>query len=57
MCFEVRCCSSVLGILEALYTMHALEAMALLSGTVKEVVFAFALISNLDIRFEETIYC
>jgi hypothetical protein len=57
MCFEVRCCSSVLGILEAPYTTHALEAVALLCGTVKEVVFVFALISNLDIGFEETVYC
>jgi len=37
--------------------MYALEAFALLRSTLKEMVFAFALISNLDFRFEEAIYC
>ncbi len=54
--FEIRCCSAVLRVLEALNAMYALEAFALLHSTLKEMVFAFALISNLDFRFEEAIY-
>jgi hypothetical protein len=37
--------------------MYALEASALLCGTLKEVVFAIALISDLDIRFKKAVYC
>jgi hypothetical protein len=37
--------------------MYALQASALLRSTAKEVVFAIAVVSDLDIRFEEAIYC
>lgn len=57
MWFEIRCRSSILGILEAPNTMYALQASALLRSTAKEVVFAIAVVSDLDIRFEEAIYC
>jgi hypothetical protein len=53
---EIRCCSTVLQILEALNAMYALEAFTFLCSTAKEMVFAFAVISNLDIWFEEAIY-
>jgi len=56
MTLEIRCGSVVLQILELLNTMYALEAFTLLCSTVKEVILAFIIISDLDIRFEEAIY-
>ena len=57
MTLEIRCGSVVLQILELLNTMYALEAFTLLCSTVKEVILVFTVISDLDIGFEEAIYC
>jgi hypothetical protein len=56
MTLEIRSGSAVLQILELLNTIYALEAFTPLHSTAKEVVFAFTVISNLDIRFEEAVY-
>jgi hypothetical protein len=55
MTLEIRCCTTVLQILEVPNTIYALEAFTLLCGTGKEVVFLFVFVSNLDTGFEEAI--
>jgi len=54
--FQVRCCSVVLGVLEALNAMDTLQAPALFCSTVEEVILAFAGIPNCYFRFEEAIH-
>jgi hypothetical protein len=53
---EIRRCSTVLRILEAPNAVYTLEAFTFLRSTVEEMVFAFAVVSNLDIWFEEAVY-
>jgi hypothetical protein len=53
---EIRRCSTVLQILEAPNAVYALAAFTFLHSTAKEMVFVFAVISNLDIWFEEAVY-
>jgi hypothetical protein len=54
--FQVRCCSSVLGVLEAPNAVDTLQALALFCSAVEEVILLFAGIPNYDFRFEEAIH-
>lgn len=57
MASEVGSRSVVLGVLEAPNAINALGAFALLHSTWEEMIFVFALISDLDIWLEETVHC
>jgi hypothetical protein len=57
MTFEIRCCRTVLRILEAPNTMNTLEALTPTSSTGKKMILLCASISKPDIGFKEAIYC